>query len=316
MTTIDRRAFLRRTSALLGASGLGLDARAPAAGPDATGEAAIPIVDTHQHLWDLDRFRLPWLRDDPDLDRNYLMADYLGATEGLGIVKTVYMEVDVDPAQHVAEAEYAIGVCRGGETPMVGAVIGGRPASGDFGAYLDRFRSEPAVKGVRQVLHGSTPKGYCLDPQFLKGIRQLGEHGLSFDICIRPDDLVDAARLADACPGTTLVLDHCGNPKGIGDQLAAWGAGILRLAERRNVACKVSGLAIEPYTIETLRPIVNHVLDAFGPDRVVFGGDWPVCTKVTSIRGWVEALRAIVGDRDADARRKLWHDNARRIYRL
>src|SRR5262249_17429407 len=160
---------------------------------------SMSIVDTHQHLWDLRRFRLPWLKGAPRLDRNFLMADYLEATKGLNVVKSVYMEVDVEPSQQVEEAEYVIDLCRRREGPMLGVVISGRPASGDFKAYLARFKQSPEIKGLRQVLHGSsTPPGYCLDERFLAGIRLLGEQGLSFDICIRPNELRDAAKLIDA----------------------------------------------------------------------------------------------------------------------
>ncbi len=204
---------------------------------------------------------------------------------------------------------------------MVAAVIGGRPSSDGFGAYLDRYQKEPAIKGVRQVLHGgSTPRGYCLDPKFLRGIRLLGERGLSFDICMRSGELNDAAQLVDACPDTSFILDHCGNPSVREKDLASWRTDISRLAERKNLVCKVSGIvasaAPDPWTADDLAPIVTHVLSAFGPDRVVFGGDWPVCTLAATPPRWVEALRTIVQDRSEVERRKLFHDNALRVYRL
>src|SRR6516164_5906837 len=137
-----------------------------------------PIIDTHQHLWDLTRFRLPWLKDLPALDRSHLQDDYLKATADLGrfpagvakdgapgkIVKTIYMEVDLDPSQQAAEADYVLDICRRGGTPMVAAVISGRPTSAGFREYLTRYRDSKYVKGVRQVLHvPATPPGYCLD---------------------------------------------------------------------------------------------------------------------------------------------------------
>ncbi|MCS6776201.1 MAG: amidohydrolase family protein, partial [Chthonomonadaceae bacterium] len=147
----------------------------------------LPVIDTHQHLWDLSRFRLPWLDSEPALARSYLMEEYLQESAGLQVVRTVYMEVDVEPSQHVAEAEYVIALCERADNPMAGAVIGGRPAAADFAAYLDRFRGVPYIKGVRQVLHGSTPAGYCLTPEFVRGLRLLGERGLCFDLCMRPE---------------------------------------------------------------------------------------------------------------------------------
>src|SRR5437763_16249222 len=96
---------------------------------------------------------------------------------------------------------------------MAAAVISGRPAAPEFKAYITRFKDSPYIKGVRQVLHsGGTPPGYCLSPEFIRGIRLLGELGMRFDICIRPGEIPDASKLVDACPDTRFILDHCGNP--------------------------------------------------------------------------------------------------------
>jgi predicted TIM-barrel fold metal-dependent hydrolase len=293
-----------------------------------------PIIDTHQHLWDLRRFRLPWLKGNPHLDRSFLMSDYLEATADLGtfpaggaggvpgrIVKTVYMEVDLDPAQQQAEAEYAIGLCERADNPMAAAVISGRPASDDFARYARPLRDSAYVKGVRQVLHGEgTPPGYCLDEKFVRGIRVLGELGMSFDLCLRPGELADGAKLVDLCPETRFILDHCGNGDVQSKDRTQWQRDMAALAKRPNVVCKVSGIVVSAtpgkWTADDLAPLVNHTLDVFGPDRVLFGGDWPVCTKAATFRQWAGALREIVRGRGIEEQRKLFHDNAVRVYGL
>ena len=311
----NRRRFLGESAALAAAAALSAPSRAEE-------PMTIPIVNTHQHLWDLSRFKLPWLDSAPKLNRSFLVDDYRQATAGLDVVKSVYMEVDVEPSQQAAEADYVLDLIQRGGTTMVGAVISGRPGSDGFAAYLDRFRDRPAIKGLRRVLHAAeTPRGHCLETPFIEGIRLLGRQGLSFDLCMRADELGDAAKLVDACPDTTFILDHCGNASVRSKDLSGWKADIARLAERKNVACcKVSGIVASaapgPWTADDLAPIVNHVLNRFGPDRVVFGGDWPVCTLAASYRQWVEALRQIVADRPLADRKKLFHDNAVRIYRL
>jgi L-fuconolactonase len=282
-------------------------------------ETPSPIWDTHQHLWDLERFRLPWLAGAPALDRSFLMADYEAATAGLDLAGTIYMEVDVAPEQLAAEAEAVLAVCERGDTPMVAAVIGGRPAAPGFEEYLRRFRDHPRLKGVRQVLHGpATPPGTCLQPEFVRGIRRLGELGLSFDVCVRAAELGDAVRLVDACPATRFILDHCGNPDVQAPDLRQWRDDLAALAARGHVVCKVSGIvaAAKPgaWRAADLAPVVDHVLAEFGPDRVMFGGDWPVCTLAATFREWVEALRWIVRDRADGERRKLFHDNAVAFY--
>jgi predicted TIM-barrel fold metal-dependent hydrolase len=297
----------------------------------------LPIIDTHQHLWDLQKFDLPWTATSPQLNRSYLMRDYREAIEGQNVVKAVYMEVDVAPEQQAAEAEYVIDLCARYNTPTVAGVISGRPAADDFRAYIDRFQGSPYIKGVRQVLHGpNTPPGYCLQEAFIDGVRYLGENGLRFDICIRPGELRDAVKLVDQCSRTWFILDHCGNadpnivngsvePDPAADDTYVhtaqqWRDDISALAKRPNIICKISGIVarMQPgnWTPADLAPTVNHCLDAFGPDRVIFGGDWPVCTLGASYAEWASALREIIRDRSEKDQRKLLHDNAQRFYGL
>ena len=287
----------------------------------AEADQAIPIVDTHQHLWDLRRFRLPWVEKGSKLDRNHVMSDYLAAVQGLNVVKTVYMEVDVDPAQQPAEADYVVGLCQRADNPMVAAVISGRPASDAFGKYIRRYKDSAYIKGVRQVLHGSgTPAGYCLNKKFIAGVRLLGDLGMSFDLCMRPGELLDGARLADACPGTRFILDHCGNAPVQDRDLSQWRKGIAEVARRKNTVCKVSGIVAgarpKGWTAADLTPAINYTREVFGPDRVMFGGDWPVCTRTATLRQWVEALKQIVRDRPRSEQRKLFYENAVAFYGL
>jgi L-fuconolactonase len=323
---LSRRNFLQSAVAAT-TCGLG-QASLSAADPKAlsvTEQAALPIIDTHQHLWDLGRFRLPWTKGNDRLARNYLMSDYQAATAGLPISQTVYMEVDVDPAQQLAEAEYVLEFCQRADNPMTAAVISGRPGSTDFRDYITRFKGSPYIKGIRQVLHGgSTPAGYCLDPQFVRGVQLLGDLGLSYDLCMRSGELLDGARLVSQCPQTRFIVDHCGNMS-VQERAAKprqqWLEGMRALAEHDRVVCKVSGIvasAAAAWKPADLQPVISDTLKTFGPDRVMFGGDWPVCTRRASYRQWVEALRQIltnlnIGQAD---QKKLFHDNALRVYGL
>jgi predicted TIM-barrel fold metal-dependent hydrolase len=281
----------------------------------------LPIVDTHQHLWDLSKFRLGWVTPDSPLNHSYTPADYAMATEGLNVVKSVYMEVDVVPEQQQKEADFLIELCKSGKTPTVAAVLSGRPNSAGFKAYVTQFKDSAYIKGIRQVLHvDSTPPGYCLAKEFIAGVRVLGELGLSYDLCMRSAELPDATRLIDACPDTRFILDHCGNEDVKKKDHTQWLKDITDLAKRKNVVGKVSGIvaAAKPgaWTADDLAPVVNGTLAAFGPDRVMFGGDWPVCTLAATYRQWVEALKAIVQDRPEAEQRKLFQDNAVKFYGL
>ncbi len=321
---MNRRHFLQATSSAALASTLSSCASLPPGAPDAL------IIDTHQHRKVLN---LPWLQTAPAVLRHdFVTADYEKAMAGLN-VKAIYMEVDVAPGDHVKEADLLVQQCRQKSTPTIAATIGGRPASADFESYVRRYAGNGYVKGLRQVLHGdSTPKGFCLGKEFGRGVQTLGKHGLNFEITIRPTELHDAAKLVQQCPDTRFVLDHCGNgdPKAFNSKLAPdqerkctadeWKRGIDAVAAQPHTMCKISGIVafVPPgqWHAEDLAPVVNHCLNAFGPDRVVFGGDWPVCLLGSPVRGWIDALKQIIATRPSHEQRKLWSANAINFYRL
>ena len=290
------------------------------------------IIDTHQHLWDLSKLKLPWVENAASIyKKNYRTEEYVEATRGLN-VKAVYMEVDSPTDQRAAEAEYAIDLCRRRDTPTIAAVIGARPDGEDFEAFVRRFKESGFLRGVRQVLHSpATPPGTCLKPEFVRGIQFLGKQELSFDLCMRPGELTDGLKLSERCPDTRLIVDHCGNadpiaflanpPAGMkpSHDAEAWKRDMAALAKRPSVICKISGIvarAPEVWAADMLAPIVNHCLDTFGPDRVVFGGDWPICLKRTPLANWIDALKQIVAPRPAAEQRKLWAENAMKFYKL
>lgn len=329
-TALSRRHFLAATAA--GAAAVTVSRNLSAASLQET--AAIPIVDTHQHLWDLSQVQPPWLTGAPKiLSQSYGLAEYARATEGLNVVQAVYMEVDVSPEDHVKEADTLINICRTAKSPTIAAVISGRPGEASFAPYIRSYSKEKEIKGVRQVLHAeSAKKGLCLEPQFVKSVQLLGELGLSFDLCMRPSELSDGLALAKKCPGTRFIVDHCGNaspnaflPESARKDKAShdpqqWRDDIKALAHQDNVICKISGvIASAPAGIpfaESLAPIVNHCLDSFGPDKVIFGGDWPVCLLGGSYKDWVMSLRQIIADRPVADQKKLLHENARKFYGL
>jgi L-fuconolactonase len=330
---MQRRSFL--TQAAVGVAALNLTHQ-PARAADSPNTAsrplrvspvsqssALPIVDTHQHLWDLKRFQLPWQKDAPKLQRSFLPADYLQATAKHNVALSVYMEVDVEVAQQNDEADYVLDLCARDDNPMAGAVISGRPADAAFPQYMARYKENAFIKGIRQVLHGDgTPAGFCLAPQFVKGIQHLGEIGKSYDLCMRSGELLDADKLVAQCPRTRFIVDHCGNMS-VTDTDAGrrgkWLDGMKALAQRDNVVCKVSGIiasAAENWKPADLAPNVLDTIRIFGINRVMFAGDWPVCTLRAELGQWIDCLSEIVKDFPETDRRKLFHDNAVAFYKL
>jgi predicted TIM-barrel fold metal-dependent hydrolase len=300
-----------------------LSPRARAAAADSDLPEA--IIDTHQHLWDLKRFRLPWLDGAGDvLNRTHTMGDYLRAAEGLNVVQAVYMEVDVDARQRAEEAEYVVQLCRDKKGPTVAAVIGGAPERDDFDAYIGRFKDSPYVKGIRSSFDAGRGS-----ERFLKSLRLLGQMHMSYDINTGPAGLEAAAAVVGQCPETRFVLDHCGNidPALFRKDAAAdsksraqWERGIAAVAGHSNVVCKISGV-MEAGKKGQAGPdeyaaVIHYCIDHFGPDRVIFASNWPVVNLGGSFRQWVRVVREAIRDRSKADRAKLFHDNAQRFYGL
>ncbi len=290
---------------------------------------ALEIVDTHQHLWNLSQFRLPWLKAGGELTRDFTMADYKKATEGLGVTKAIYMEVAVAREQKLAEAEHIVKICADKSNPTCAAVIGGLILEDSFKDYILQFKGNPYVKGLRAGLSNA---GQLEDNRLIQNLRLLGSLNMSFDLLVSPGLIGQAAKLVEQCSDTQFILDHCGNadplafnrkldwgrePRHDGDK---WKSDIDTLAKQTNVIGKISGIIARvprgKATAEVLSPIVTHCQDAFGPDRVVFGSDWPVCTRAASLHVWVNLLREIVQNRSSEEKHKLFRGNANRFYSL
>jgi L-fuconolactonase len=310
-TSLNRRTFLSATAAAVALNSLS----------SARTIAMLPVIDTHQHLLETSQLKISWLKKGDPLAKPHTPVEYAAAIKGLNVVKSIYMEVAVDAEDKDKEADLVIGLCEAKSTTMVAAVIGGLPASDGFAEYVKKYKGSKYVKGVRQVIHDdSTPPGYSQKKEFIKGVQLLGESGLSFDICIRPEELPDAAKLIDACPGTRFILDHCGNAKvhHTAKERDQWKKDMTEVAKRKHVVCKVSGFVASSqpgqWKRDDLAPVINHTIEAFGWDRVMFGGDWPVCTKAASYSEWLTALREIVAEQPEANQKKLFHDNAAAFY--
>jgi predicted TIM-barrel fold metal-dependent hydrolase len=277
------------------------------------------IVDTHQHLWDTDLFHYAWLQPLPSLDRSFQLRDYADATHGLEIEKTVFVECDVEEPQVLDEAQHVLRLAHDPRNRIAGVVASGRPEKDGFKAYLDKVSGHPKLKGIRRILH-THPDELGQGKMFIENVALLETYGLTFDLCVLARQLPIAISLASKCPGVTFVLDHCGVPEVKDQILEPWREHIRELAKLPNVSCKVSGLVAyaDPanWNAEDLRPFVEHVIESFGWDRVMFGSDWPVCNLTASYKGWVETLLSLTHGAGEANQRKLFHDNAVRIYRL
>jgi len=277
----------------------------------------VDILDTHQHLVLSDRFTYRWTDKIPALaNHSFTYNDYIKASAETGIAETLFMEADCDDWQ--TETDAVLDLVSDPSTMISGVIANARPEDADgFDAWLDHV-ADTGVVGLRRILHETTDD-VSQTNVFRRNLKKLAAHDLTFDINFLARQLPIAAELVSEVSDVQFILDHCGVPDIASNETAGWRDGIKTLAGFPNVACKISGItaycAPGAATLDTLRPFVEHCIECFGWDRVVWGTDWPVCNINSSINEWTAITKEIVKNEDATNQQKLFQDNARRLYK-
>jgi len=247
---------------------------------------SFPIVDTHLHIWDLGRLRYPWLPNVPKINRSHLIDEYRSACGPVAVAKMVFLQCECDPVQFQEEADWVTEVARA--DPRIRGVVPWAPLEKGDGAEaeLARLASNPLVKGIR----------------------------------INHLQLANTLKLVRQCPNVSFILDHIGKPDIKGRVLDPWRAELRELASHPNVSCKLSGLAneadMEKWAPADLRPYIDQVIDCFGFDRTIFGGDWPVATLATDYPRWIRTVDDALAGCSADEMHRLYVRNAEAFYRV
>lgn len=276
------------------------------------------LIDTHQHLILRGQLAYPWSDTIPTLaGREFSPADYAGLTLGQGVVGTVFMETAVDDADYQAEARLIAGMV--GQGGMLAQIASCRPENdAGFEDWLEECESLHVV-GFRRILH-VMPDELSQSATFRRNLRKIGVKGLPFDLCVlaRQHDLT--LDLLRACGDQVFVLDHCGNPDIAANAFAPWAASLRRIAEFPNVVIKLSGITVnaraDQVNAAALQPYVDHVLECFGPDRMLWGGDWPVCDLGSGLPGWISLTHQFLAGLSESEREAIGTGTARRIYRV
>ncbi len=286
--------------------------------------APFPIVDAHQHFWDLRVNYHPWLCDEPPslhrygecsaLRRNYLPADYFNDARGFEVLKTVYVETEWDPRDPLGETAWVERLRRETGFPTV-MVAQAWLERADVATVLEGQARFAFVRGVRQ----KPRRGQMRDARWRAGYARLARLGLRFDLQTAWTELADAAALCREFPDTQLVLNHAGLPADRSAAgIAGWKAALGVLAACPNAALKISGIGERgtPWTAQRNREIVLSAIEIFGVARAMFASNFPVDSLCASFAEIYSGFREIVKDFPAAEQRRLFHDNALRIYAM
>jgi L-fuconolactonase len=275
-----------------------------------------PLLDAHHHLWQHGGVPRRGILGESYLDGEFLWPDLERAAEGLPLEATCLVQAREDEQ----EVPYAEAVAA--HHPRLRAMIAWAPLEQPHvDTVLARLGEHPIVRGVRRSTQHEADPAFVARPAFVAGARRLADLGLLLEVCVKHEQLAAVADLAQACPDTSIVVQHLGKPDVSGPPPAHWLETMRALGRYPSVSCKVSPVvhtAGDPvFTLERQAPFVRHAVDCFGWDRVLFGSNWPVANAVVSYRGWVEMLAHILQDVAQPGQLEAFFaGTARRLYRV
>lgn len=273
-------------------------------------------IDAHHHLWKYSSAEYGWIGDEMHALRRDFLPPHLYEEMAAA---SVHGAVAVQARQSLEETHWLLSLAA--QNPVIEGVAGWAPiAAADFPHVLESLRGHKKLKGLRHVLQDEPDDSYALRDDFQSGLKLLHGTGLVYDILIYAHQLPVAIQLADYHPNQMFVLDHLAKPKIAVRELSPWRDNIRELARRPNVVCKVSGMATEAdwhrWTLHDLEPYLNAVLECFGPQRLLAGSDWPVCTVATTYQRWWETLRQWASTLSSAEQESILGANAMRVYQL
>jgi L-fuconolactonase len=280
----------------------------------------VTVVDAHHHVWDLSVRDQDWITG-PELQplrRNFTIADLEPEARAAGVDRTVLVQTIT------VAAETPEFLALAAENELIGGVVGWTDLTApEVADELARLRELPGgryLKGIRHQVQGELDPQWLLRPDVRRGLAAVAEAGLVYDLIVQPHQLPSCAEVAAALPELTFVLDHVGKPPIAAGALEPWASDVRALAARPNTVCKLSGMVTEAdpakWTSEDLRPYADTVLDAFGPRRLMFGSDWPVCILAATYGQVAEAAQELTAGLGDDEREQVFAGTATRVYRL
>ncbi|MFJ8885790.1 amidohydrolase family protein [Streptomyces sp. NPDC102402] len=278
------------------------------------------VVDSHHHVWDLSVRDQDWITGEElaPIRRTFTLADLEPEARAAGVAATVLVQTVT-----VAEETPELLALADGSTLVAGVVGWTDLTAPDVADTLAALRALPGggrLVGIRHQVQSEPDPEWLLRPDVLRGLRAVAAEGLVYDLIVRPHQLPAAARAAALLPGLTFVLDHAGKPPVALGTTQPWADGLRALAAHPNTVCKLSGLVTEAdprsWTVEHLRPYADTAIEAFGPDRLMYGSDWPVCRLAAPYADVLDAARELTGRLGEEGRQAVLAGTARRVYGL
>jgi L-fuconolactonase len=280
------------------------------------------IIDAHHHLWDLADGVPDWLDTDETraIARPFDVPDLAEVTRATGVEATVLVQTVADEAETRAFLAAAAAETAGNPIAAVTGWVDVTAADlGDAVAGLRAGKGGDLLRAIRYGVQDDPDPDALAHPAVVAGVRRLGELGLGFEFLVRPRHLDGALVCAIANEGTRFVLDHAGKPDIANGDFGDWADQITALAAEPNVNCKLSGLVTEAgsdWSVERLRPYTDHLLASFGPSRLMFGSDWPVCLLAADYGRWFEAAQALMAGLTSTERDEVFGGTAAAFYNL
>jgi L-fuconolactonase len=274
------------------------------------------FIDSHQHFWQLGRFDYPWMS--PDLGilyRDYLPSQLEPTLQECGVTKTILVQA----SNSLAETHWLLNLANA--HPFIAGVVGWVDLT-DAGLEeeLELLTANRKFKGVRHLVESEPAEDWLVQPSVLRGLQVLEKHQVSYDLLVHTRHLKHVRTVAETCPELRLVVDHMAKPPIAGGQIKEWAQEIKAVAGYPNVSCKLSGLVTEAnhtsWSTEDLRPFVDRALEFFGPARMMFGSDWPVCLLATSYRQVQESIKSLLAELGDEDRSRVFGETAAEFYRL
>ena len=277
-------------------------------------------IDSHHHLWDLSVRDQEWIVGDEmqTIRRSYAISDLKDAIKSSRIDRTVLVQTVTDYSETpellaIAQSEH-----------LVGAVVGWLQIDApDAIAHLHQYLDLPGaeyLKGIRDIAQDHPNPNYLAKPETIANVKKLGELGITFDLLTKTPELAAAIKLVRACPDVQFVMDHISKPYIAKKEIEPWKTLMTELATFPNVLCKVSGLVTEAnwktWDVKDFKPYVDHVIEIFTPQRLMFGSDWPVANLGGTYSQIVELAEALTSGLSPSEAEFFWHKSAAAAYRL